>query len=225
MRQLLRAIGVPSLFATTLFATTLFAGPLAAADPSADDILRALAGEPAAAEPAPVGPTVRSFRPATRAIDVDAEASGSGRASGTASVAPAPTAPTAGTPASAAARPTRPAGIVGTIDLAIVFRSGSADLDPRGTKVLSGLATALKSPALADRAIEIIGHTDAIGTDESNLRLSMRRADEVRNRLWTDYGIDPTRILTRGEGQRRLADPTNPGSEANRRVEIRSLVR
>lgn len=194
-------------------------GAVSAAELSADDIVRALAGDPAASPAA-----TRSFVPRTRSIDVNEQAGPAARPDGGAGIG--------ARPGVAAATSTAPSGAVAEasaprrrIDLAITFRSGSSEIEAEGLRQLTGLAAALKAPQLAGLPIEIVGHTDAAGQPDSNLRLSMRRADEVRNRLWTDFGIDPSRIATRGEGQRNPVDPSNPTSEANRRVEIRNLGR
>ncbi|MBV5266611.1 OmpA family protein [Pinisolibacter aquiterrae] len=207
MRPVLSALAVMGMFVGV--------GAASAAELSAADIVRALAGDPAASPTA-----TRSFVPRTRSIDVNEQAG------------PAGGARVGSRPSAAAATATAPSGAVPEapaerrrIDLAITFRSGSSEIDAEGLRQLTGLAAALKAPQLAGLPIEIVGHTDALGQPDSNLRLSMRRADEVRNRLWTDFGIDPSRIATRGEGQRNPVDPSNPTSEANRRVEIRNLGR
>ena len=70
-------------------------------------------------------------------------------------------------------------------------------------------------------SVTIIGHADAIGSDEYNLRLSERRARSVADAL-TDYGVGYRRIDTDGAGEfEPIATNANEwGRAQNRRVEI-----
>jgi outer membrane protein OmpA-like peptidoglycan-associated protein len=70
-------------------------------------------------------------------------------------------------------------------------------------------------------AVRIEGHTDDAGRDESNLELSQRRADSVRQAL-IDRGVDAGLITSQGIGEARpIADnKTAAGRRQNRRVEI-----
>jgi outer membrane protein OmpA-like peptidoglycan-associated protein len=72
--------------------------------------------------------------------------------------------------------------------------------------------------------INLVGHTDSIGGDAFNLRLSERRAEAVKDYL-VKHGIDAARIQTSGRGK---ADPigdnkTEKGRAENRRVEVQIL--
>ena len=72
-----------------------------------------------------------------------------------------------------------------------------------------------------DVTIRITGHTDNIGSDESNQILSEGRANAVKRDL-IKRGIDPERIETEGKGE---SDPvvdndTEEGRALNRRVEF-----
>ncbi len=70
--------------------------------------------------------------------------------------------------------------------------------------------------------IEIIGHTDSLGTDEYNQRLSVARADRVAEQLIV-VGLDQTLIAHSGQGESQpVADNgTELGRAENRRIEIR----
>lgn len=72
-----------------------------------------------------------------------------------------------------------------------------------------------------DSTLLLEGHTDSIGRDSYNLRLSQSRADAVMQVLVTDFGIDPSRIRTTGMGASQpMADNrTDEGRALNRRVE------
>jgi outer membrane protein OmpA-like peptidoglycan-associated protein len=70
--------------------------------------------------------------------------------------------------------------------------------------------------------IEISGHTDSIGSDEVNNRLSQGRADVVKNYLTNQGKIPAARIVTKGYGKTRpvASNDTEEGQQANRRVEF-----
>lgn len=76
----------------------------------------------------------------------------------------------------------------------------------------------------ADVRIKIIGHTDNVGKDAANQKLSEGRANAVRNDL-IERGIAPERIETEGRGETQPIDTndTDEGRQNNRRVEIEIL--
>lgn len=65
------------------------------------------------------------------------------------------------------------------------------------------------------------GHTDSVGSDAYNQKLSERRANAVREVLVNQYGVDGSRVSTAGYGETRpVADnATDAGRAINRRVE------
>lgn len=69
---------------------------------------------------------------------------------------------------------------------------------------------------------EIIGHADAIGSDDYNMALSIRRAQSVGAAL-ASHGVDYLRVQTRGMGEWSpvASNATEWGRARNRRVEIR----
>ena len=72
--------------------------------------------------------------------------------------------------------------------------------------------------------IALVGHTDSIGSDEYNLKLSVRRAVAVKDYL-ASHGIDGSRIEASGKGESEpIADnKTAKGRFENRRVEVQIL--
>ena len=103
-------------------------------------------------------------------------------------------------------------------DLSLNFELGSANLTPTARGNAKAFAEALMRPELATRKIMIEGHTDAIGSRESNLDLSQRRAQAVADFL-TQNGVSAERLEVKGYG----FDQPLPGlaktSPDNRRVE------
>lgn len=73
-------------------------------------------------------------------------------------------------------------------------------------------------------AIEIAGHTDNVGSETTNLRLSQERAQAVVDYV-TSHGIEPTRITAKGYGMTRPIAPneSEDGRQLNRRVEFTIL--
>lgn len=102
----------------------------------------------------------------------------------------------------------------------ILFATGKADLQPESTPVLKEIASTLKK--YPDLKILIEGHTDNVGSAASNLTLSDARAAAVKAALTAQYGIDATRITTKGFGDTKPAVPntTSAGRAQNRRVEV-----
>ena len=75
--------------------------------------------------------------------------------------------------------------------------------------------------AYPDLRLEVEGHTDSLGTDEYNQRLSDRRAESVQSFL-TEQGIAAASIVARGFGEARpvVTNDTPEGRQQNRRVEL-----
>ncbi len=110
-------------------------------------------------------------------------------------------------------------GIRITFDSGILFDVDKAELKPVSKENIAKLANVLKK--YEDTNILIEGHTDATGSEEYNLELSRKRAQNVANYL-ASLGISPTRftIMGYGESQPLMTNDTPEGRAANRRVEI-----
>ncbi|MDQ3013660.1 MAG: OmpA family protein [Acidobacteriota bacterium] len=103
----------------------------------------------------------------------------------------------------------------------VLFDTGKATLKPGAREKLSKLAGILSAYPGAYQ-IEIEGHTDSVGSDESNLNLSRGRAESVRDYM-VQNGIKSERVIAaRGFGESKpVADNDSPaGRQVNRRVEI-----
>lgn len=102
----------------------------------------------------------------------------------------------------------------------IEFESGSALLTESGKAILDEMATALKKVNI--KKVEVIGHTDNLGTQARNLALSRSRADSVKTYLVVK-GIPSELIGTSGMGpdQPIVANTTDEGRRRNRRIEFR----
>lgn len=104
------------------------------------------------------------------------------------------------------------------------FEHDSARLAASAEATLDRAAASLR--AEPDVRFEIAGHTDDLGTDAHNDRLSQQRADAVL-RFLTGRGIDAARMAARGYGERQPIDSnqTSEGRARNRRVEFRFSAR
>lgn len=108
----------------------------------------------------------------------------------------------------------------GSFDRTVNFAFNSADLSPAARKELDVVAESLTRPNTEKLEIVIGGHTDAVGTDEYNQKLSLRRAEAARQYLISQHGIDPNRLVAKGYGKGQLLLPTEPTNELNRRVQF-----
>lgn len=115
--------------------------------------------------------------------------------------------------------PTVNVGQPASIDLTVQFDFNSSILSEESRPVLANLAQALKSPTLKQSQFLIEGHTDAAGSAEHNLKLSLDRANQVRRYL-VDAGVAPQGVTTVGRGEADPANPANPLGAENRRVRI-----
>lgn len=104
-------------------------------------------------------------------------------------------------------------------DADLRFRISKADLPDGELPSLDRIASLLvEHPNLT---VRIEGHTDDAGSDETNLELSQKRADAVKQAL-ADRGVGPERVAAEGIGEARpIADnKTSAGRRQNRRVEV-----
>lgn len=108
------------------------------------------------------------------------------------------------------------------VNLHINFDFNSTDLDEDSRKYLDDLAVALKENEFLK--VELIGHTDTIGSERFNKILSQARAEELKNYLLTK-GISPQRIAAKGMGESQpiAENETEEGRTKNRRVELTVL--
>lgn len=105
----------------------------------------------------------------------------------------------------------------------ILFDVNSATLKAESYGSMKEIANILKEGT--DLKVKIVGHTDADGSDASNLDLSKRRAAAVKAALAKEFGIDESRMETDGKGETEPLDKNDsPAAKANnRRVEFIKL--
>ena len=106
-----------------------------------------------------------------------------------------------------------------SIDLVIQFDLDSAKLKEPSKPLLDNLVEAMKNDRLAAIKFKVEGHTDALGSEQHNLKLSQSRAESVLAYL-TAKGVDKDRLTGEGKGFSELLTPDNPKAAENRRVRI-----
>ena len=131
--------------------------------------------------------------------------------------APAP----APAPAAAPAPAPKPKPVAEKVTFAadVLFDFDKSDIKAEGRSKLDDLAGKMKTINL--EVVIAIGHTDAIGTDAYNQKLSVRRAEAVKKYL-SSKGVEGNRIYTEGKGEKQpvASNKTKDGRQKNRRVEI-----
>jgi outer membrane protein OmpA-like peptidoglycan-associated protein len=108
----------------------------------------------------------------------------------------------------------------------LTFDTGKATIARSQVGALSKVADAMQK--LLDRnpgeVFLIEGHTDAVGSDISNLVLSDQRAATVARILTDFYDIPPENLVTQGYGERYLRVKTEAAEPLNRRVTIKRIT-
>jgi OmpA-OmpF porin, OOP family len=111
-------------------------------------------------------------------------------------------------------------GIQLSLKSAVLFGTGRVGLRPEAEAELHRVAEAIRAYAGAEVVVD--GHTDAVGAKPVNMKLSLLRAQSVRQYLIDREGIEGSKIQTRGFGPTApiAGNETPEGRERNRRVEI-----
>jgi outer membrane protein OmpA-like peptidoglycan-associated protein len=111
-----------------------------------------------------------------------------------------------------------------SVDLSTVtFEFNSFQLTARAERQLDEVGKALNMAAFQGSKFVIVGHTDAVGGESYNQRLSQQRAEAVVDYLVARKGLDRGRLSAVGWGESRLLPNVPPDSSANRRVEVRNI--
>jgi OmpA-OmpF porin, OOP family len=104
--------------------------------------------------------------------------------------------------------------------LPVQFSFDSADILPAARAQLDALAEGVRLLP-KDRLVTIEGHTDALGGEDYNARLSMRRAQSVKRYLVAQHGIEASRLRAIGMGEYENLPGLAPLAPENRRVQFR----
>lgn len=102
----------------------------------------------------------------------------------------------------------------------ILFDFNKATIKSSAKTVLTELGNALKdNPTIK---ISITGHTDNVGTDQANQKLSEQRAESVKDYLALNFGIEKSKMITFGKGASEpiVENTSEENKQQNRRVEF-----
>lgn len=101
----------------------------------------------------------------------------------------------------------------------ITFATGSAAVSPQFRQTLVSVSLVLQK--YNSTLVDVVGHTDSTGSEESNLELSKDRAVAVATVI-AENGVDSRRFYVdgRGEGEPIASNATEAGRAQNRRVEL-----
>ncbi|MFG6485733.1 outer membrane protein OmpA [Roseateles sp. BYS78W] len=138
---------------------------------------------------------------------------------------PKPVAPPPPSPPPAPPKPVTPPPPVVPVSEKVTFAADAffdfdkSTLKPEATAKLDDLVS--KTKAINLEVIIAVGHTDSVGSDEYNQKLSIRRSEAVKAYL-VKHGVEPNRVYTEGKGEKQpVADnKTAEGRAKNRRTEI-----
>jgi OmpA-OmpF porin, OOP family len=108
--------------------------------------------------------------------------------------------------------------VVLTVDR-VNFAFDSAELDAASKRALDAIVDTVK--AHGEVTLGVVGHTDSVGPEAYNQRLSERRAQAVRDYL-VAAGVDGDKLVASGKGEASpvASNDTGGGRERNRRVEL-----
>ena len=102
----------------------------------------------------------------------------------------------------------------------VLFDFDKAQINKDSFNEIDDFAAVMKKHPELD-AIMIEGHTDSVGSNAYNKKLSQRRADAVKKYLVEKSGIDAKRLTAKGFGEEKpiVSNATKEGRDKNRRVE------
>ena len=106
------------------------------------------------------------------------------------------------------------------VKLMVNFDFDKSDIKPEYHQVLADFASYMKQQQ-SFTVVEIAGHTDSVGSDAYNQKLSERRAKAVRDYLVTNFGLDDKLFSAVGYGESKpiASNDTEAGRAENRRME------
>jgi outer membrane protein OmpA-like peptidoglycan-associated protein len=109
------------------------------------------------------------------------------------------------------------------VDLEVFFEFNSEAILPKAMPQIDKLGNALTQPEIGSALFSINGHTDAVGSDTYNDRLSERRAEAIKRYLVDHFRMPSQNLVTAGYGKRKLKNPADPFGAENRRVQVVNL--
>lgn len=132
---------------------------------------------------------------------------------------PPPPKPAPPTPAPPAPPPPKPAPVFENV----YFNERKTNVDPLAAKALDRDGMILKeNPNIK---VEIGGHTDSLGSEKGNQKISEKRAESAKKYIMDKFNISGDRMTVKGYGSKKpiADDKTKEGRAKNRRVEFKVI--
>ncbi len=132
---------------------------------------------------------------------------------------PPPPKPAPPTPAPPAPPPPKPAPVFENV----YFNERKTNVDPLAAKALDRDGMILKeNPNIK---VEIGGHTDSLGSEKVNQKISEKRAESAKKYIMDKFNISGDRMIVKGYGSKKpiADDKTKEGRAKNRRVEFKVI--
>jgi outer membrane protein OmpA-like peptidoglycan-associated protein len=107
----------------------------------------------------------------------------------------------------------------------IQFDTDTPIVRPQSYETIGRIADALVHVKLLPYSFLIVGHVEANGKRESNVILSQRRADAIRDILVNTFKISAKRLQAVGLGEEQLLDPPHPTASANQQMQILTVAK
>lgn len=107
-----------------------------------------------------------------------------------------------------------------SIDIRVEFDFNAASLKAEGKRQADEIARAMQSESFKEFTFRIVGHTDLVGGDQANDRLSLKRAEALKEYLVKNGSVAASRLAVEGKGKRMPLFRDQKEQARNRRVEI-----
>jgi len=107
----------------------------------------------------------------------------------------------------------------------IEFDTDTPIIQPQSYETLGRIADALVQSNMLPYGFLIVGHIEANGRRESNVLLSQRRADAIRDTLVNTFKISSKRLQSVGLGEEQLLDAAHPNAPVNQQVQIMTVAK
>jgi outer membrane protein OmpA-like peptidoglycan-associated protein len=112
-----------------------------------------------------------------------------------------------------------------TFNVDIQFDPDTPVVRPESYETVGRIADALVQSTMLPYTFLIVGHVESNGKRESNVILSQRRADSIRDILVNTFKISTKRLQTIGLGEEQLLDPARPTAPVNQQIQIMTIAK
>jgi OmpA-OmpF porin, OOP family len=111
------------------------------------------------------------------------------------------------------------------LNVDIQFDVDTPIVRPDSYQTVGRIADAMVNSSLLPYTFLIVGHIEANGKRESNVLLSQRRADAIRDVLVNTFKISAKRLQSLGLGEEQLLDAAHPSAPVNQQIQILTIAK